>query len=107
MIAGLHFAQAIGHDRIHTRIHQLARRTLERARALPYVELLTPDDDRMFAALVGIRFKKDPKPVWEECAKRKIFVSAGERVRLSSHIHTRPADIDQLFDIIQEKLGRA
>jgi isopenicillin-N epimerase len=107
MIAGLHFAQAIGHDRIHTRIHQLARRTLERARALPYIELLTPDDDRMFAALVGIRFKKDPKPVWEECAKRKIFVSAGERVRLSSHIHTRPADIDQLFDIIQEKLGRA
>ncbi len=107
MIAGLHFAQEIGHDRIYTRIHQLARRTFERARALPYIDLLTPDDDRMFAALVAIRFKKDAKPVWEECAKRKIFVSAGERVRLSSHIHTRPADIDQLFDIIQEKLGRA
>jgi len=107
MIAGLRFAQAVGPDRIYTRIHQLARRTYERAAKLPYIELLTPNDDRMFAALVCIKFKKDASAVWQETAKQKIFVSAGQQVRLSSHIHTRPADIDQLFDIIESKMGKA
>jgi len=45
--------------------------------------------------------------VWQETAKQKIFVSGGQQVRLSSHIHTRPSDIDQLFDIIESKMGRA
>ena len=40
-------------------------------------------------------------------ARRKIFVAGGQQSRLSSHIHTRPSDIDQLFDIIEEKMGRA
>jgi isopenicillin-N epimerase len=107
MMAGLRFAQAVGPDRIYTRIHQLARRTYERAARLPYIELLTPNDDRMFAALVCIKFKKDAGAVWQETAKRKIFVSGGQQVRLSSHIHTRPSDIDQLFDIIEAKMGKA
>jgi isopenicillin-N epimerase len=107
MMAGLRFAQAVGPDRIYTRIHQLARRTYERAARLPYVELLTSNDDRMFAGLVCIRFKKDSGAVWQETAKQKIFVSGGQQVRLSSHIHTRPSDIDQLFDIIEAKMGKA
>jgi isopenicillin-N epimerase len=107
MIAGLRFAQAVGPDRIYARVHQLARRTYERAAKLPYIELLTPNDDRMFAALVCIKFKKDAAAVWQETSKQKIFVSGGQQVRLSSHIHTRPADIDQLFDIIESKMGKA
>jgi isopenicillin-N epimerase len=107
MIAGLRFAQAVGPDRIYTRIHQLARKTYERAAKLPYIELLTPNDDRMFAALVSIKFKKDAGAVWQETSKQKIFVSGGQQVRLSSHIHTRPSDIDQLFDIIEAKMGKA
>ena len=107
MIAGLRFAKSIGHERIHTRIHQLARHTYDRAHKLPYIDLLTPNDDQMFGSLVAIRFKVDSKAVWEETARRKIFVSGGQQVRLSSHIHTRPSDIDQLFDVIEEKLGKA
>ena len=107
MVAGLRFAQAVGPERIYARIHQLARRTYERAAKLPYIQTLTPNDDRMFAALVGIQFTKDAGAVWQETVKRKIFVSGGQRVRLSSHIHTRPSDIDQLFDIIEEKMGKA
>jgi selenocysteine lyase/cysteine desulfurase len=107
MLAGMRFANAIGTERIYQRIHALARHTFDRARRLPYIELLTPDDDRMFAALVAIRFKKDASAVWQETAQRRIFVSAGQQVRLSSHIHTRPSDIDALFDIIEGKLGRA
>ena len=107
MIAGLRFAQAVGPDRIYARAHQMARRTYERAAKLPYIELLTPNDDRMFAALVCIKFKKDSSAVWQETSKQKIFVSGGQQVRLSSHIHTRPSDIDKLFDIIEAKMGRA
>ncbi|MGA3185996.1 MAG: aminotransferase class V-fold PLP-dependent enzyme [Bryobacteraceae bacterium] len=106
MIAGLRFAQAVGPDRIYTRIHQLARQTYERAAKLPYIQLLTPNDDRMFAALVCIKFNKDSSAVWQETTKRKIFVSGGQQVRLSTHIHTRPSDIDELFDIIQDKMGK-
>lgn len=107
MIAGLRFAQSVGTDRIYARVHQLARRTYERAARLPYIELLTPNDDRMFAALVGIRFKKDSSAVWQEASKRRIFVSGGQQVRMSQHIHTRPSDIDELFDIIESKMGKA
>ncbi len=107
MIAGLRFAQAVGPDRIYTRIHHLSRRTYARAAKLPYIELLTPDDDRMFASLVCIKFKKDAGAVWQETAKRKIFVSGGQQVRISTHIHTRPSDIDDLFDIIEDKMGKA
>src|SRR5580698_2253033 len=107
MIAGLRFAQAVGPDRIYARIHHLARHMYERAARLPYIELLTPNDDRMFASLVCIKFKKDAGAVWQETSKQKIFVSGGQQVRLSSHIHTRPSDIDQLFDIIEAKMGKA
>jgi selenocysteine lyase/cysteine desulfurase len=107
LIAGLRFGQAIGHERIYTRIHQLARRIRDRAAKIPALDLLTPDDDRMYAALVSIRFKKDPAPVWEETKKRKIFITTGERVRISAHIHTRPRDIDEFFDIVEAKVGRA
>jgi selenocysteine lyase/cysteine desulfurase len=107
MIAGLRFAQAVGPDRIYARVHQLARRTYERAARIPSIQLLTPNDDRMFAALVCIKFKRDAAAVWQETAKRKIFVSGGQQVRLSSHIHTRPSDIDELFDIIEAKMGKA
>ena len=107
MIAGLRFAQAVGPERIYARIHHLARHTYERAAKLPYIELLTANDDRMFAGLVAIKFKKDSTAVWQEAGKRKIFVSGGQQVRLSSHIHTRPSDIDQLFDIIEDKMGKA
>jgi len=97
----------VGPERIYARIHHLARHTYERAAKLPYIELLTPNDDRMYAGLVSIKFKKDSTAVWQEAGKRRIFVSGGPQVRLSSHIHTRPSDIDQLFDIIEDKMGKA
>ncbi|HLJ14916.1 MAG TPA: aminotransferase class V-fold PLP-dependent enzyme [Bryobacteraceae bacterium] len=105
MVAGLRFANAIGPDRIYARIHQLARRVVERASALPYIEMVTPPDDRMYAALVSIKFKKDPSKIWPLCGKKKIWISGGERVRLSTHIHTRPADIDLFFDTVRQVLG--
>ena len=71
--------------------------------------MMTPDDDRMFGSLVAIRFKKDAKAAFDEIGRKKIWISgtgAGQ-VRLSAHIHTRPRDIHEFFDIIESKMGKA
>lgn len=107
MLAGIRFARQIGTERIYARIHQLARMAFERARALPYIEMATGEDDRLYAGLVTIRFRKDSAAVWQSANQKRIFVSGGQQVRLSTHIHTRPSDLEMLFGIIEEKLGRA
>ncbi|MEO8027250.1 MAG: aminotransferase class V-fold PLP-dependent enzyme [Bryobacteraceae bacterium] len=107
MLAGLRFGRAIGHDRIYTRIHALAKTVRERAARLPYIDLLTPDNNTMYGSLVGIRFKKDPKLVYEETARKKIWISAGDRVRISTHVHTRPRDVHEFFDIVEARMGKA
>jgi isopenicillin-N epimerase len=107
LAAGIRFSDAIGHDSIYSRIHQLARIGLERARKYPYVELLTPDDDRMFGGLVCMQFRKDPKPLFDLCARKKVWVMGSQRFRLSTHIHTRPQDLDTFFGLMEETLGKA
>jgi len=109
MLAGLHFARDIGHERIYARMHQLARMFYQRAARLPYIEMLTPDDDRMFGSLIAIRFKKDSKEAMEEISRKKIWTSGNGngQMRLSAHIHTRPRDIHEFFDIIESKMGKA
>jgi len=106
-MAGIRFAQAVGTDRIYARIHYLARRAHARASRLPYIQTMAPKDDRLYAGLVALEFKKDSSAVWQESAKRRIFISGGQHVRISTHIHTRPSDIDELFDLIESKMGKA
>jgi selenocysteine lyase/cysteine desulfurase len=36
------------------------------------------------------------------CRERKIWIMMSERFRVSSHIHTRPEDIDLLFQTLEE-----
>lgn len=104
--AGVRFANQIGPERIHARAHQLARTVLEKARAIPYLELLTPDDDRMYAALVTFRITgRDVAPFRQACLKRRIWTTGGNPLRVSTHIHTRPEDIDLLFATLKETLG--
>jgi isopenicillin-N epimerase len=98
MIAGLRFHKMLGSERIYGRIHQLAKRVYERAKAMPALEMLTPEDDGLYGALVTFRIKSDTKRFQELCRKRRIWISLGERLRVSTHIHTRPSDIDALFE---------
>lgn len=105
LMAGLRFGRAVGHERIYARIHQLARMVHDKARLLPYIEMMTPADDRMYGGLVSIRFRKDSAKVWELCRAKRIWTQEGERVRLSTHIHTRPADIEMFFDLVRKALG--
>lgn len=106
LMAGLRFHKEIGSERIFARIHQLARMTYAKARQVPYLELLSPEDDRMYAGLVTFRIRKpNLAPLWELCKKRRIWTTEGERLRLSTHIHTRPADIESFFSTLREALG--
>ncbi len=103
MVAGLAFAKAIGPERIYARIHQLARMSLERARRVPGVRLLTPDDDRMFGSLVSLQMEPAHFRKFSAlCRERKIWIMQSERFRVSAHIHTRPEDIDLLFRTMEE-----
>ena len=103
MLAGLEFAKAIGPERIYARIHQLARMVFDRARQTPGLDLLTPDDDRMFGSLVS--FQMQPahfRKFSALCRERKIWIMQSERFRVSAHIHTRPEDIELLFRTLDE-----
>ncbi len=106
-LAGLRFHKQIGSGNVFGRMHQLARMTFEKARQLPYVEMLTPDDDRMFAGLVTFKFKTDQlDSLWELCKKRRIWTTEAQQLRVSTHVHTRPSDLDLLFEAMEETVGR-
>ena len=103
MMAGLDFANAIGPNRIYNRIHQLARQAFDRAHKLPYLKMLTPDNDRMFGSLVSFQMTTDHfKRFSAACSKKKIWIMQSERMRIATHIHTRPQDIDLFFDVMEE-----
>ncbi|MCC6291764.1 MAG: aminotransferase class V-fold PLP-dependent enzyme [Bryobacterales bacterium] len=103
MVAGIRFGNEIGWPRIYDRIHSLARTARARAAALPYVKLLTPDNDALYGSLISIDLdKKIANPFMAECERRKIWIVRGTRIRVSSHIHTRPQDIDAFFGTLEE-----
>jgi selenocysteine lyase/cysteine desulfurase len=105
LAAGVRFAKQIGPDRIYTRIHQVARLIYDKARTVPYLELVTPNDDHMFGSLVTFRFTKKPDAFFEACRKKRIWTTGGTQLRVSAHVHTRPADIDLMFGVMRETLG--
>ena len=105
LMAGLRFHKQLGSERIYGRIHSLARMAFEKARQSPHVELLTPEDDRLYAGLVAVRIKKDPAPLFALCKKKRMWVMQSQNLRLSTHIHTRPSDIDLFFETVKEAFG--
>lgn len=105
MIAGLDFAQALGHEAIYARIHDLAQYVYRRARELPYVDMLTPEDDSMYGSLVTVRLNLEDRQLsrlWKLCDERLIWTTRNPRLRISSHVHTRRSDIDMFFDTLAE-----
>jgi isopenicillin-N epimerase len=102
MVAGVRFANAIGPERIYARIHELARNVRRKAQDMGF-KVLTPDDDSLYGSLVAF----EPTGVNQEkfrdlCTKRRIWALSGQRIRVSTHIHTRPQDVDLLFETFRE-----
>ena len=105
MMSGLRFANAVGQDRIYKRIHDLSNEVYARASELPFISMYTPDDDRMFAAMVTFHIKlSQPKldKFWARCDERDIFTTRYAHLRISTHIHTRQADLDVFFETLRE-----
>jgi len=102
---GLAFHLALGPDVIHARIHELARHVRKAAQALDDVVLHTPARDSAYGGMVtfGIRQMRlsDLQPFLRS---KNIRVAAGERMRVSTHVHTRLQDIDRLFEVINSGL---
>ena len=102
MGAGIRFAQAIGAERVFGRIHELARRARKLAAGIPELELLTPEDDRLYGGLVAFRM---PKPLFEAFAKKaageKMWVYGSLLMRIATHVHTRPQDVERFFELIR------
>jgi selenocysteine lyase/cysteine desulfurase len=105
MVAALKFGKSLGYENIYKRIHDLAKMCIEKARKVPYVEVVTPDDDSLFGSLVSVRFTRDPKKLGALCGKKRIWITGGNPLRLSAHIHTRPEDFDAFFDTVREALA--
>jgi selenocysteine lyase/cysteine desulfurase len=104
-MAGLHFAQTVGPERIYKRMHDLAVGVYSRARALPYTEMLSPEDDSMYGSLVTFRLTLPERKLdrlWQLCDERLIWTTGSPQLRLSTHIHTRQADLDLFFETLAE-----
>ena len=83
----------------------LARDVHRRARALPYIEMLSPEDDSMYGSLVTFRIELPEsklKRLWSLCDQRRIWTTANRQLRVSTHIHTRRSDLDLFFETLQE-----
>jgi selenocysteine lyase/cysteine desulfurase len=107
MIEGLRFLGRVGPPQVYERMHHLARLVLKEAQQRSYLELVTPDDSRLFQAMVTVRFKTDQlEALFAALKQSKICVLGGQRLRLSTHIHTRPSDIDKFFQICDRILAK-
>jgi selenocysteine lyase/cysteine desulfurase len=103
MMAGLQFLQDLGPVHVYARIHSLAQRARRMAAERPYIRVLTPPDDRMYGGLVTMEFPgRNMAPLWAKLRERKIWTLVADRLRISTHIHTRPRDLDAYFRTCDE-----
>lgn len=106
MMEGLRFLRNLGPDLVYARTHQLARLVMERARHRTYFELITPDDSRLFHAMVSLRCTaQNLDPLTAALRANRINVVAGPRFRISTHVHARPGDIEKFFQVCDSVLG--
>jgi selenocysteine lyase/cysteine desulfurase len=108
MMAGLRFLKQLGPELVYQRTHHLARLVLEQADRRAYFEAITPDDDRVFHAMVSLRCtakKEKVDSLGAAFQANNINVVAGARFRVSTQVHTRPSDIEKLFQVCDNVLG--
>ena len=108
MAAGLKFIRDIGPERIQRRTRELADRVLRHVEGRSYLELVTPRDPRFYHAMVSFHVRgKGVDKALAELKARNVNMIGGARPRISCHIHTRPEDLDTLFDILDGTAGKA
>lgn len=105
MMAGLRFLKTLGPENVYARIHDLARRNYQMAASRSHLELLSGADHRLYGSLVTIGFRGAKlDDLWRKARERKIWVYGSPRLRLSTHIHTRPQDLEAFYALVDEVL---
>lgn len=106
VLEALRFIEDLGAARIQARIHHLARYAYSRAAAVPYLNVLTSPNHELYGGMVAFEMVgKDYAPLWAKLGQRKVWTLRGNKIRISSHIHTRKSDIDLFFDTMKEVHG--
>jgi selenocysteine lyase/cysteine desulfurase len=106
VVAAIRFYREIGAERVRARIHALAQKVYARASELPYLKVLSATDANLYGGMIAFEgVKKDYAPLWKKLDEKKVWTLRGEKIRVSTHIHTRPTDIDLLFNAIREAWG--
>jgi len=65
----------------------------------------------MFAGMVTFKIKSQTSAqFWELCKRRRIWLlpsqaTSQDRIRVSTHIHTRKSNLDLLFQTIKEGMS--
>ena len=69
-------------------------------------EMLTPENDSMYGSLVTFRLPEEKASrFFKECDQLRMWTTKGNPLRLATHIHTRPSDLDLFFETAQRVLG--
>ncbi len=104
--AALDFSRALGEERIHARIHRLATQVRERIGGYRQLRLANASGDGFYAGMVSFEpLTGDLKRVADQCIARRIRIGGGgERIRISTHIFTQPAELDAFFDALDAGL---
>ena len=105
LMAGLDFAMSVGPSNIYRRIHDLAVNVYKRAESLPYVDMISSADDRLYGSLVTFQIilpDNKIRQLWQLCDERLIWTTGNPHLRISTHVHTRPSDIDLFFETLAE-----
>jgi selenocysteine lyase/cysteine desulfurase len=106
VLEALRFIEELGPQRIYDRIHHLAQYAYGRARQFPYLKVLTSPNHQLYGGMVAFEVDRpDYAPLWTKLAQRKVWTLRGQKIRISSHIHTRKSDIDLFFDTLKEVFG--
>lgn len=106
MMAGLKFLKDLGPENVYRRIHELANYNVSLARQRNYIEVLSSADERLYGSLTCIGFKgADLGLMWKKLRSRRIWTIITERVRISTHIHTRKRDLEEFYATVDEVFG--
>jgi selenocysteine lyase/cysteine desulfurase len=106
VLEALRFIEELGATRIYARIHHLARYTYEQATRFSYLKMLTSPDHNLYGGMVAFEVDRpDYAPLWKELGERKVWTLRGNKIRISTHIHTRKSDIDKFFQTLKEVFG--
>lgn len=114
----LAFHDALGTPNKQARLTYLRDRWVARARALPNVQILTPDDPRTHAGITSFRIAGRVTAAENTAVVRQLLedygvftvrrggVAAGQCVRVSPALYTSAADVDRFADALEDLSAR-